>query len=193
MTFIAGSDRLGKSPGSIEKLLNGWNSGPVRTTDSARGPSGREHVVLKFVSSGERDADTTSVTGISGTLARKYASQGNEKGFEQATGVGSNITVNGKTLYQATREGMGIKSDVAESKTTDSSDKFDPELDTIMKYAATHYPEHKKDKLKAFMKFVQRSLMHSKEDDEMLKNEVAQIKQTISMLAQKINALSNKT
>lgn len=110
MAFVGGSDRLGKGAGSIETLLNGWNSGPVRTTDYARGPNGREFVALRFVSSGERDADSSDVSGISGTLARKYAAGGNEQGFQQATGVGSQIVVNGKTLYQATREGMGIDS-----------------------------------------------------------------------------------
>jgi len=109
MTFIGGSDRLGKGAGSIEKLLNSWNSGPVRTTDNARGPNGREYVHLQFVSSGERDADAPGVQGISGSLARKYAKEGNEQGFQQATGVNANIKVNGKTLYQATREGMGIR------------------------------------------------------------------------------------
>jgi hypothetical protein len=114
MTFIGGSDRLGKGAGSIEKLLNGWNSGPVRTTDNARGANGREHVVLKFVSSGERDGDTNNVSGISGSLARKYATEGNQQGFESATGVKSNIQVNGKSLYQATREGLGIQEPAAE-------------------------------------------------------------------------------
>lgn len=113
MAFVAGSDRLGKGQGSIEKLLTSWNSGPIRTTDYARGENGREHVNLQFISSGERDADTTQVSGISGTLARKYAAEGNEQGFQQATGVGSNITVGGKTLYQATREGMGINTPAA--------------------------------------------------------------------------------
>jgi hypothetical protein len=114
MTFVGGSDRLGKGAGSIEKLLNGWNSGPVRSTDNARGANGREHVVLKFVSSGERDSDTSNVSGISGSLARKYATEGNEQGFESATGVKSNITVNGKSLYQATREGLGIQDPAAQ-------------------------------------------------------------------------------
>ena len=108
IAFVGGSDRLGNSPGSIEKLLKSWNSGPVRSTDYARGAGGREFVSLQFISSGERDADTTSVTGISGSLARKHAVAGNESGFESATGVSKNIKVNGKTLYDATRNGMGI-------------------------------------------------------------------------------------
>jgi hypothetical protein len=108
IAFIGGSDRLGNSAGSIEKLLTGWNSGSVRTTDNARGPTGREHVHLTFVSSGDRDPDAGGLAGISGSLARKLATAGDEAGFQKATGVGPNIKVGGKTLYQATRDGMGI-------------------------------------------------------------------------------------
>lgn len=106
MTFVAGSDRLGKEKGSIEKLLSGWNSGPIRSTDPA---GAREHVVINFVSSGQRDPDAEGVTGYSGTKARQAAADGNEQQFQQFTGVGPEAVVNGKTLYQATREGMGIK------------------------------------------------------------------------------------
>ena len=69
---------------------------------------------MKFVSSGERDSDTNNVSGISGSLARKYATEGNQQGFESATGVKSNIQVNGKSLYQATREGLGIQEPAVE-------------------------------------------------------------------------------
>ena len=109
MAFVAGSDRLGKEKGSIEKLLNSWNSGPVRTTDNARGEQGREHVVIQFVSSGQRDPDSEGIQGYSGTKARQAAEAGNEAQFQQFTGVKSNVVVGGKTLYQATREGLGIK------------------------------------------------------------------------------------
>jgi hypothetical protein len=112
MTFVAGSDRLGKSPGSIEKLLNGWNSGPVRTTDAARGDAGREYVNLNFVSSGERDPDAAGVTGYSGTKARQSAENGDEAKFWEYTGVGPNLKVGAQNLYQATRAGMGIKEPV---------------------------------------------------------------------------------
>ena len=108
MTFVAGSDRLGDSPGSIEKVLNSWNSGPVRTTDNARGPKGREHVVLNFVSSGERDPDAGDISGISGTKARHAAEQGNEAEFQKATGVSPRVRVNGMTLYQSLRKAMGL-------------------------------------------------------------------------------------
>jgi len=113
MAFIAGSDRLGKAPGSIEKTLNGWNSGPVRSTDNQFGAGGREHVNLTFISSGERDSDISSVSGISGSLARRYAAAGDEAGFERATGVDAKVKVGGRSLYQATREGMDLANNTA--------------------------------------------------------------------------------
>jgi hypothetical protein len=103
MTFIAGSDRLGPGNRSLETALNNWNSGPSRTTDYARGPNGREYVVLNFVSSGDRKDSTNNA---SGTLAREYAKLGDKINFQLITGVSEDITVCGKTLYQATREGM---------------------------------------------------------------------------------------
>ena len=121
IAFIGGSDRLGNSAGSIEKLLNGWNRGDIRNTDYAFGPEGREHVNLSFVSSGERDADASSVTGISGSLARKYAAANDQANFQRATGVADNIKVNGKTLFQATQQGMNIAPAAAE-KPADAKD-----------------------------------------------------------------------
>ena len=109
MTFVGGSDRLGSGPKSMEKLLNSWNSGLIRTTDYARGPKGREHVVLNFVSSGERDPDSPGVEGISGSKAREAAVAGDEKRFFQLTGVNPKLKVNGQTLYQATHAGLGLK------------------------------------------------------------------------------------
>jgi hypothetical protein len=109
ITFVGGSDRLGSGPKSMEKLLNSWNSGLIRTADFARGPKGREHVVLNFVSSGERDPDSKGVEGISGSKAREAAAAGDEKHFFQLTGVSPKIKVKGQTLYQATRNGLGLE------------------------------------------------------------------------------------
>lgn len=106
MTFVAGSDRLGAGSKSLETALNNWNSGPSRTTDYARGPNGREHVVLKFVSSGDRTDETNNA---SGTLAREYAKIGDKINFQLVTGVNEDITVCGKTLYEATRKGMNME------------------------------------------------------------------------------------
>jgi hypothetical protein len=106
MTFVAGSDRLGNSTRSLETALNNWNSGPSRTSDYARGPNGREHVVLKFASSGDRTDETNNA---SSTLAREYAKIGDKINFQLITGVSEDITVCGKTLYEATREGMNVQ------------------------------------------------------------------------------------
>lgn len=136
MMFVAGSDRLGKGAGSIENLLNSWNSGLVRSKDFARGLEGREHVVLRFASSGERDADTSKISGISGTLARKYAAEGNEKAFQQATGVDSRIKVGGKTLYQAVRNGMGIKESITDEDA--GSNVLDKKTPTVSELATKY-------------------------------------------------------
>jgi len=120
MTFVAGSDRLGKNKGSIEKILNGWNSGPVRSTDGTFGDKGREHVVLRFVSSGERDPESEDVKGYSGSKARAAAAEGDEQLFQRYTGVGPDVKVSGRTLYQAVREGMGLGKSEADRMIQDS-------------------------------------------------------------------------
>lgn len=106
MTFVAGSDRLGKEKGSLEKILNSWNSGPIRTTDPA---GAREHVVMKYVSAGARDPDSEGITGYSGTKARAAAAANNEAQFQQYTGVGPKVAVNGKSLFQAVQDGIGVQ------------------------------------------------------------------------------------
>jgi hypothetical protein len=105
IVFVAGDDRLsGKEEENMKTLLTNWNRADIRKAD------GREIVALSFESSGARNADAgvSAVEGISGSLARKFAEEKNETGFQQATGVSNDITVNGKTLYQATREGLGL-------------------------------------------------------------------------------------
>ena len=108
MVFVAGQDRLGTGAGSLEKTLRDWNSGAIRSTDYARGPNGREEVVLKFVSSGDRDPDAPGVEGFSGSKARAAAKAGDEALFQKVTGVKDNIKINGKTLYQTVREALGL-------------------------------------------------------------------------------------
>lgn len=116
MVFVAGSDRLGKGFGSLERLLNSWNSGPVRSADYAHGPQGREYVVLNFVSSGERDSDTSNLSGISGTLARRAVRQNDRALFQRATGVDDSIKVNGKSLFQTLAQAMGTDQKKSPSK-----------------------------------------------------------------------------
>lgn len=109
MVFVAGSDRLGDGENSIESTLRNWNSGPIRTADAARGPQGREEVVLRFRSSGDRDPESTDISGYSGTKARDAARSGNEKLFYQMTGAKSNIMIDNKNLYDMVRAKMGVK------------------------------------------------------------------------------------
>ena len=52
----------------------------------------------------------------SATSARQAAIDGNEEAFAQATQVPSDLTVNGLTLFQAVRQGMGLEDQTPEPK-----------------------------------------------------------------------------
>ncbi len=105
LAFVAGSDRLGKEKGSIEKILSSWNSGPIRSTDPA---GARDYVHMSYISAGDRDPESSGIQGFSGTKAREAAVAGNEQKFQEYTGVDSNVTVNGMSLYQAVRKGLNL-------------------------------------------------------------------------------------
>jgi hypothetical protein len=107
LTFVAGSDRLGSGPGSLENILRNWNSGEVRHNDNTI--SNREEVVLNFVSSGDRDPDAEGVSSYSATKARVAAVANNKKEFYRFTGANDGIKVNNETLFDAVRKGMGLK------------------------------------------------------------------------------------
>ena len=66
---------------------------------------------------------------------------------------------------------------------SEDSGVTDPKLDRMMDYARSHYP-HSKSKQEAFLKFVQRSLQHSEEDDIAQDQEIAQLDQRVSKLEQ---------
>ncbi len=114
MAFVAGSDRLGKEKGSIEKILSSWNSGPIRSTDPA---GAREYVHMEYISAGDRDPDSVGISGYSGTKAREAAVAGNESKFQEYTGVDASVTVNGLSLYQTVRKGLNL------DKANDATDK----------------------------------------------------------------------
>lgn len=76
---------------------------------------------------------------------------------------------------------------------------FDPETHAIMSYARQHYPEEP-DLQSAFIKFVLRSLKHSKEDDERQNSELDDLEtitdqhaKDIDLLFNMFNSLSDKT
>jgi hypothetical protein len=99
-TFVAGSDRLP----DMKKLLEMYN-----------GVEGKSHGFYKFdfldfKSSGEREDGAEGVAGISASGARAAAANGNLEKFKEATGAGQHA----QALYDAVRNGMGIKESVAE-------------------------------------------------------------------------------
>ena len=68
----------------------------------------------------------------------------------------------------------------------------DADLSRTMSYAKAHYPQYSKDKLKAFMKFVQRSLAHAKHDDRHQDNEIQDLENIVQALAQRIQRLEQR-
>lgn len=101
-TFVAGSDRLPQ----FQKLLTQYN-----------GVEGKAHgfydfELLDFKSSGERDPDSPGVSGVSASKARAAAANNDMKGFQEATGAGEVA----KQMFNAVRQGMGIKESVTEGE-----------------------------------------------------------------------------
>jgi hypothetical protein len=109
VTIVAGSDRIEE----LKKLIEAYN-----------GVEGKSHGYYKFnsinyVSSGDRDPDADGVEGISASLAREKAAQGDLEGFAAATGAGKLS----KALYNAVRQGMGIQ----EGSIAEAPIDFDPQ------------------------------------------------------------------
>ena len=94
-TFVAGSDRLD----AMAQLLKQYN-----------GVEGKSHGfynfdMLDFKSSGEREDGAEGVSGVSATMARSAAANGDFEAFKEATGAGQYA----QDLFNAVRAGMGIK------------------------------------------------------------------------------------
>lgn len=86
------------------------------------GVEGKAHGYYKFetfdfVSSGEREEGAEGLAGVSATVARKAAAEGNLKEFAKATGAGEFA----EELYAAVRKGMGLGKD--ESKDESGSEE----------------------------------------------------------------------
>jgi hypothetical protein len=101
ITLVAGSDRLV----DMLKLIKDYN-----------GIEGKAHGFYKFEtidgkSSGDRDPDGEGVSGVSASNARAAAANGNLEEFTSATGAGAHA----KALFNAVRQGMGIKEDIKEA------------------------------------------------------------------------------
>ncbi len=120
-TFVAGSDRLDQ----FKNLLTQYN-----------GVEGKAHgyykfELLDFKSSGDRDPDSPGVSGVSASKARAAAANNDFKGFQEATGAGEVA----KEMFDAVRQGMGIKESIKESitelKTKDSRPEDNFTIDDI--------------------------------------------------------------
>jgi hypothetical protein len=103
-TFIAGEDDMVQ----MRKLLEDYN-----------GQEGKSHGFYKF----EPLSFVESPRLTSATNARQAATDNNPEAFETATKVKPNITVDGKTLFQAVRQGMMLES-ITESKQPDLTQAF---------------------------------------------------------------------
>jgi hypothetical protein len=103
-TFIAGEDDMVQ----MRKLLEDYN-----------GVEGKSHGFYKF----EPLSFVESPRLTSATNARQAAADNNPEAFEIATRVKSNITVDGKSLFQAVRQGMMLES-ITESKKPDLPQAF---------------------------------------------------------------------
>ena len=94
ITMIAGSDRLD----GFKELLERYNG--VEGTHGLY-----QFDSINFISSGDRDPDREGLAGISATVARKAAYDGNLKAFAKATGAGKLA----EPLYHAVRKGMLVE------------------------------------------------------------------------------------
>lgn len=72
---------------------------------------------------------------------------------------------------------------IAENKDDNDFDSTDLETQQLLKYAQQHYPESGS-KQKAFIKFVQRALKHSEEEDKEQNKEIQQIKGELNKIQQ---------
>ena len=113
-TFIAGEDDMPQ----MRKLLEDYN-----------GAEGKSHGFYKF----EPLTFSESPRLTSATNARQAAQDNNPEAFELATRVKPNITVDGKTLFQAVRSGMGLGESITESKHPDLYKAFEDFLPVAMK------------------------------------------------------------
>jgi nicotinic acid mononucleotide adenylyltransferase len=99
--MIVGSDRVE----GMTNLLNTWNS------DSVAAKDGRRVIQVTVSSAGERDPDADDVLGVSATLARSAAAEGNSQAFAKAVGLDPTSSAE---LMSAVRDGMKVKRALAE-------------------------------------------------------------------------------
>ena len=125
--YVAGSDRVD----SFNDLINKYN--------------GKEYNFnsIKVVSAGERDPDADGAEGMSASKMRAAAASGNFEAFVQ--GVPDKKLA--QTMYDAVRNGMGIKDQepvAAEDASSEEEDEFHRELDKLVHKTFGHSSDEKK-------------------------------------------------
>ena len=114
ITMVVGSDRVQ----SMTDMLNGWNSEQIRNKYN------RQPVKIQVVSAGERDPDAEGVEGISASLVRKLAQDGDLEKFKSAVGLQDNLA---QALYTQVRKGMKLD----QNKNT-MQEAYNPDPGTIV-------------------------------------------------------------
>lgn len=92
--YVAGSDRVQ----SFESLLNKYNNIEYNFES------------INIVSAGERDPDGEGVQGISASKMREAAMNNDYNTFEDGVAIDNPAVA--KTMFQAVRQGMGLKDEV---------------------------------------------------------------------------------
>jgi len=177
VTFVGGDDRK-----SMFDLIKQYN-----------GVEGKSHGyynfdTIDFESAGAREDDAEGLAGVSATVAREAAVNGDIEAFAKATGAGEHS----EDLYKAVRQGMGIK------EATGQSFKTNPVAKNMEKF---NRPNTHKDRKKAMkrgdekhkgkdMKFNE---MHSESYYDDANPEVAKLGRILmdKSVSQKDEAMSN--
>lgn len=164
----------------VEEILAqaGWEIGPLESEEGG----------AFIVQSGDEDGDTYMGW-----------SQEELKGLtESALKDKSDLDAKRKALQDMEREPGHDKEAIRQRKldlekearskglSEEKDDLFiqaDPESEKLLRFAQQHYPTAPS-KQQAFIKFVQRALMHSEEDDKEQDKEIAQIKSELNQIQQ---------
>lgn len=101
--MVVGSDRVSTFQKTIGDYIPSINPSvdPLKALDNITS--------FSVVSAGERDPDSEGISGVSGTKAREFAINGQEKDFVNLTAPTNGTDKQKLALYKAVRKGLGVK------------------------------------------------------------------------------------
>jgi hypothetical protein len=136
VVFLAGSDRVE----GFQKLFDTYNG-----KEDKKGNIPFKFNTINVISAGDRDPDADDVSGMSASKMRAAAAAGDLEVFAQ----GVPDAKLAKTMYNAVRNGMGIKDvETAEDVSPEDEDKFHNELDDLVHKYFGDSPDEEKMKKK---------------------------------------------